>query len=45
VLNTLFTTLGGKITKREYYFKKKKKKIILNKNPKNSNFGFKILNP
>jgi len=35
--------LGGKITKRQRL--KKKKKIFFNKKPKNSNFGFKILNP
>jgi len=35
---------GGKITKRQRS-KKKKKKFFFNKKPKNSNFGFKILNP
>jgi len=40
----ILPALGGKITKRQR-LKKKKKKKIFNKKPKNSNFGFKILNP
>jgi len=41
----ILPALGGKITKRQRSKKKKKKKIFFNKKPKNSNFGFKILNP
>ena len=37
----ILLALGGKITKKQYIKKKKN----FNKKPKNSNFGFKILNP
>jgi len=44
VLNTHFAGFRRKNNEKTT-FKKKKKKNFFNKKPKNSNFGFKILNP